>query len=512
MTSPTKDVICYEFTATLMALFTALAGHFKSAGLYDSLIFAVRGADLKKVRGLTSFDTVAAIDTVVEPLLDWRDPDAVRALARENEKKYRLDFIDAYRADRLAGRGFIAAVWIPESSNYSARSYIHALAYFNASVTFYERLFSQRRVACLIGYPGGLDGGIATGMARAFGIPCRYLMHWRARDRFAWAHDKSNLPPDLGAKLRDALREVDAAIKAGTTNLSAPAPALYQGGEVTGLDNTIGLKSLRREMYAEVRRNVGHVVKRRVPGLKGRYSFPQNLWLILRMWQLRRRNWRRRPRAPYRPPGPYVLFPLQVEPEITLSVEADTVVSQLSVIEWLAQSMPAGWTLVVKEHPFQTALRRRFFWRYVRGLPNTAIAPTLAPTEPLIANAAAVATINSTVGYQAAAAGIPVLTFDAQTPLSILPHVFPAASYADTRRIIRRIADVGISREDRNRGGLALKTAWDRIGFELGLDYEAAFRTNATLQPELVARIGDELHRSIQESAAAQVRAVRAAQ
>lgn len=108
----------------------------------------------------------------------------------------------------------------------------------------------------------------------------------------------------------------------------------------------------------------------------------------------------------------YVIFFLHFEPEATLTHYADIFLSQLVIIQMLAEQMPNGWKLIVKEHPdfyklnewefnyflpnvptFQTS-----YWveNLIRN-PNVVLCDYKIPASQLIDNAQAVATIVGTV-------------------------------------------------------------------------------------------------------------------
>jgi hypothetical protein len=107
----------------------------------------------------------------------------------------------------------------------------------------------------------------------------------------------------------------------------------------------------------------------------------------------------------------YVLFPLHLQPEATTLVQAPYYLNQPALIEDIAKSLPAGYRLYVKEH---TANRGRWPLHHYRHIRNIFGVRLLGPDEnswQLIQNAAAIAAITSTMGWEGLLYEKPVITF-----------------------------------------------------------------------------------------------------
>lgn len=141
------------------------------------------------------------------------------------------------------------------------------------------------------------------------------------------------------------------------------------------------------------------------------------------------------------PELPFVFFPLHTEPKSSLLVEAQAADHQLAILNWLAKTVPAGWYVIVKEHPAQASARTNPFWEQVRRYPNVIVGATLERAEEYARRAKAVAVINSTVGIQAALAGTPVITFHKHYVARLMPHVLYADSYDTTVAAMRRVVN-----------------------------------------------------------------------
>jgi hypothetical protein len=209
-----------------------------------------------------------------------------------------------------------------------------------------------------------------------------------------------------------------------------------------------------------VRRKAGDIIKRRRHTYGG-YLLRDQLREIVGIWWIRRGFLKEKPLlSELAEDLPYVFFPLAVEPEATLMAESPMADNQLVCIDWLVKTVPAGWRVIVKEHPGLTTPRPAGFWSRLCGYPNLLVAATLESGEALARQARALAVINGSLGIQAAVSGTPVLTFHPRFPGRLLPHVFHADSYARTKAALRSITYGDMpSLGERRRCGQALLAA-----------------------------------------------------
>jgi hypothetical protein len=116
----------------------------------------------------------------------------------------------------------------------------------------------------------------------------------------------------------------------------------------------------------------------------------------------------------------YAFFPLHTEPEISLLVHSRAYLNQIEVIRTLAQSLPVGWSLLVKEHPASVGKRPVNYYAKLLEIPNVRLADPGLPSTALIEHARLVATIAGSIGFEAALLGKPVIIFG-HTPYEMLP-------------------------------------------------------------------------------------------
>jgi capsule polysaccharide export protein KpsC/LpsZ len=85
-------------------------------------------------------------------------------------------------------------------------------------------------------------------------------------------------------------------------------------------------------------------------------------------------------------------------------------VDQASIVEQVADSLPPGYDLVVKEHPMSIGRNPLAFLRRLRRRSNVRLLHPQESSHELIRESAAVAVISSTVGLEALLYEKPVLT------------------------------------------------------------------------------------------------------
>lgn len=127
----------------------------------------------------------------------------------------------------------------------------------------------------------------------------------------------------------------------------------------------------------------------------------------------------------------YVIYYLHFEPEATIQVRC-TLKSQLVAIKMLSESLPKGWTLYVKEHPYQYAINKsdtglgyqilavnryknKNYYDKIASMPHTILASPEESSAQINKHAMAIATFNGTVAIEATKEKKPILLFGAET-------------------------------------------------------------------------------------------------
>jgi len=106
----------------------------------------------------------------------------------------------------------------------------------------------------------------------------------------------------------------------------------------------------------------------------------------------------------------FVYFPLHDTHDYKIRRLVPHCFDQASIIEQVAEALPPGYDLVVKEHPMSLGRNRIGLMRRLRRQPNIRLVGPFTNTHELIRRSSGVAVISSTVGIEALLYGKPVLT------------------------------------------------------------------------------------------------------
>ena len=116
--------------------------------------------------------------------------------------------------------------------------------------------------------------------------------------------------------------------------------------------------------------------------------------------------------------GPMVFFSMAGQPERTSCPQSGVFSNQFVAISLLAQGLPQGWRVVVKEHPNQfhpgmyvNMCRSESYYEVLAALPRTVLVATDAPQFDLLDRAEIVATTGGTVALEAVMREKPALVF-----------------------------------------------------------------------------------------------------
>lgn len=155
-----------------------------------------------------------------------------------------------------------------------------------------------------------------------------------------------------------------------------------------------------------------------------RKRFPSSLWAINTMYKhpfwfhidntvrYTRKIFSRRWRKLEMPSNEeFVFFPLHYEPELSLSLFAPYYPNQLALIQHIAQCLPVGLKLYVKEHPAMVGLRPFSYYKKLKHIPNVQLISPFMDSHEIIKKSKLVITITGTAGWEAILLQKPVITF-----------------------------------------------------------------------------------------------------
>ncbi len=120
------------------------------------------------------------------------------------------------------------------------------------------------------------------------------------------------------------------------------------------------------------------------------------------------------------PRGKYVYFPLHVDPEASTMVLSPYFTNQLAIIENIAKSLPADYSLVVKEHIPMIGFRPKNFYKKIKSFPKVKLIHPKFDQFTLIKNSSIVSVISGTAGLEALMLGKKVLLFERETPYACI--------------------------------------------------------------------------------------------
>lgn len=128
----------------------------------------------------------------------------------------------------------------------------------------------------------------------------------------------------------------------------------------------------------------------------------------------------------------YVYMPLHLIPESTTFSVSPMYVNELSIIEAVSKSLPAGWWLYVKEHQAMVGERGVDFYEKANKLPNVRMVQLnyYQDPKPWITKSQGVVTISGTSAYEAALLGKHSIVFS-DIPFSLIDGVERVRSFED---------------------------------------------------------------------------------
>lgn len=290
--------------------------------------------------------------------------------------------------------------------------------------------------------PHAIYDYVVYGLCKLRGIPT-LMVGTTGFNRFYLFWDMEAGPEDILAAYRDGLRQ-------GPPPFELPPHAQSHYEHISRLDNANYLLTYRRylDRLGGEKPSGVQAVKRAVaglwPGLREAYRFftapaPANYlkrpgktieessfsgleWRLMKRGAYRRKRELARLYADMCDPvdfqKPYVYFPMHYQPENTTCPNGDAYNDQLLATALLAEALPPGWELYIKEYPniFDYKLngeraRSESFYRDLRAIdPRIRLLPIAHSSFELIDRSAAVATVTGSAGWEAVCRGKPVIT------------------------------------------------------------------------------------------------------
>jgi len=356
-----------------------VAKHLSSEGIQTKFTsqYHRHAVELRRNKGVD----VLAVPHWIES--NWHDIPDLEA-ARAAEAKYDLiSFRQVYNGDR--------ELFECDESECIDRS----LRYFEA----WEALFDANSVDAVVSAIGGeLIRTTSFFAARRRGIKTSYLNFFPLPHRFVLVStlhgDFLNL--DL-TSLPDLSPVQDVEARALLEQLINRSPRFFRWHPPTLEAEYVG-KTFSRWYFAL---------------FTDRYAYPSR-WVFRKSRYISRRVFNHFfSRTLYEQPrldGKFLFFPLHDSEDFQLRVRAPHCQNQEFIVQLIAESLPIGYNLCVKEHPNFLGGIDTSTLRWIKQIPNVTLLPPQVSALDLISAAEAIVTINSTVGFEALVRGKPVVS------------------------------------------------------------------------------------------------------
>ena len=195
----------------------------------------------------------------------------------------------------------------------------------------------------------------------------------------------------------------------------------------------------------------------------------------------------------------FIFFPLQLDPERTLLIDAPFFVNQLELVRNTAKSLPIGYKLYVKEHAAMKtrSWRSLEFYKELKKIPNVVlIHPSLKPDE-ILKQCSLIITINSTAAFDGAFYEKPSIVFG-DPMYSELPFVHQVENIKQLPSLIRKALRAKVDLEKLNEFvNLLEENSFEFELMEFNLRVKKSFFINGNLTDVIIS---DEIMEKFQET------------
>ncbi len=376
------------------------------------------------------------------------------------ERQSRTLISEILQADRHLGRGYsYSGQRHPLSPLGAKANYWDSVALIKQLHEYYREMLERESIGTiLIGGIASLPIKLLCVAAHMIGVEVRIIASARVGNRFIWAGNEFFSIPQV----TEGWRTTPSAAEPRQHDANIPKPsqlgvyaeaANYQSWfsrrfTLAGLIAE-SLRDIKGDMLSVVRRSFGGS-----PPKAGRYFLSARLRNHLNVYNDYRAFRRSSNRDWAGPPTvPFIFLPLHVEPEASLTVFSPEFNSQTAMIDLVAKALPAGITLVVKEHRAAIGRRPLGYYDWLKSIPAVVLAPLEANGSDLARRSRVTVTITGTAGFEAAVAGVPVITFGEHNFYNSMDHVHVVRDLGKLRELLREVTDPNQDREEFKANG-----------------------------------------------------------
>jgi len=198
---------------------------------------------------------------------------------------------------------------------------------------------------------------------------------------------------------------------------------------------------------------------------------------------------------------PFIYFPLHLEQEMSLLIQAPFYTNQLEIIKNVAKSLPVGYELYVKEHPLMHARswRKISFYEEIMNIPNVKLFHPSINSDKFLRDCVLVITISGTAGLDAGYFEKPAIMLTSRNDIPNLSHIYQLRNFEELPAMIKKLVNTKIDNNEFFSYMEFLKqNSFDINLFDLVKDYSdeffySAFLTDVDIPLEAMARFQNKI-------------------
>ncbi|MDB2324443.1 hypothetical protein N9W44_02620 [Alphaproteobacteria bacterium] len=350
-------------------------------------------------------------------LVRFNDAYDITATARQNEQEYNYRYLqDIMQQDR--------SVWsekVPFSPNMVPRDKmlpdLEVFDRINRSFSVVKTIFDDFQPDMLLLRPGWTFSTVALGVAAKKGIPCSMPRPARYRSLVTWTLGPYSHHAQLEMLFNS--KEINLDIE---ENFSLQAP---EGSRqvFSNFQKAYQTKALFRrfliETYNHSHKFVKTLLNKRFKDRPRYFTFLNRFILEIQTIKYLRKIWVENADVI---PGKKLLFLLPKEPEYTVQSLARGFCNVHAIITQIAVALPAGQTLLVKEHS-RLGYRKLEFYKELNKFQNVVFVNPLLPSSHYLPACDATATVAGTIALESCQLGLRCLTFSPRIEYKFLPNI-----------------------------------------------------------------------------------------
>ena len=145
----------------------------------------------------------------------------------------------------------------------------------------------------------------------------------------------------------------------------------------------------------------------------------------------------------------FIYFPLHIEQERTLLIDAPFYTNQFEIIRHIVKSLPVDYKLVIKEHPMMYTRSWRSIndYKELLNLPNTILMHPSTDSTEILKKCDLTISIHSSVSFESGYYNKPAIIFT-KTSWSMLPHISMVESINDLPIVIQKALNMRVTQNE----------------------------------------------------------------